>query len=158
MLYKLLNYVISGRIFVITKSFLLVKSMKVVFMASLLKTTHISTQAFPWLSLLTLHLFLLYIKDLLENIFRSLVNIYIDGTTVYGCTSKYLNDQSMPADLHLIKEKMAFNFQYFQNQVNNVSSSLSPVMMNSCTLNEIPCFEHLPGLRFTPDLKWNSCI
>lgn len=31
-------------------------------------------------------------------------------------------------------------------------------MMNSCTLNEVPCLEYLLKFKITPDLKWNSDI
>lgn len=43
--------------------------------------------------------FLLYINDLPKNTSRSLINIYANYTTVYRCTSKYLDDQCQVADL-----------------------------------------------------------
>lgn len=45
-------------------------------------------------------LFLLYINDLPKNIFRSLINVYSDDNMMYGCTSKYLDDQCLAADLY----------------------------------------------------------
>lgn len=47
------------------------------------------------------------------------------------------------------------------NQASIISSSpiepeLFPVTLNSCTLNEGPCFEHLLGLKFNPEFNWNS--
>lgn len=46
-----------------------------------------SMQASPKALFFILH-FLLYISDLLRVIFRSLLKIYVDDTTVCGCTSK----------------------------------------------------------------------
>ena len=30
--------------------------------------------------------------------------------------------------------------------------------MHNAGLSEVACFDNLPGLKFTPDLKWNDCI
>lgn len=43
--------------------------------------------------------FLLYINDMRKNIIRSLVNIYADGTAVYGYNFKYRDDKSLADDL-----------------------------------------------------------
>lgn len=45
--------------------------------------------------LLGLTLFRFYINDLPKNTLRFLVNIYVDNTSVYGCSSKHLDDQCL---------------------------------------------------------------
>lgn len=57
----------------------------------------------------------------------------MDDTTVYGCTLKTLDDQSLAVDLssdQALKAqcgmlKVTCNLQYVQNQASNVSSSLN---------------------------------
>lgn len=63
--------------------------------------THMSQEvnsAIPQCLLFGSTLSVLYINDLPKSILRSFVNIYADNT-IYGCTSKNLDDQRLAADL-----------------------------------------------------------
>lgn len=79
-------------------------------------------------SLFGLTHFLFYISDL-SKILISLVKIYSDDTTLYGCTFKKLNDKSKTVDLYadLVLtekkgEKLTGIIQCLPNKFSNVLS------------------------------------
>lgn len=96
--HKLSSFCISGGVFAITQSFLSQRSMKVV-VNRRSSEADMNNAGVPQGSLLGLTHFLLCIRDLRRNIHRSLVNLYADYTTVYGCTFKNNDDQNPAADL-----------------------------------------------------------
>lgn len=64
----------------------------------------------------------------LSSKYLCLVNIYVDNTTIYRCTSKSLDDQNLAtdlaADLTLMAQwgcqRLAYEIQYGQNQIRNI--------------------------------------
>ena len=103
-------------------------------------------------------------------ILRSFVDIYADDTTVYGHTSKPYDDQTLAADLSSDLDRtdqwgnewlVTFNasktkllsFHHHRNTPN-----FPTVRMNGSPLKEASCFDRLLGLKFTPDLRWNTYI
>ena len=123
----------------------------------------------PQGSLLGPTLFLIFINDLPLDIVSSL-NMYADDTTVYGQTSKTCSDTVLAANLtsdleHVVKWGKFWLLSFNSSKTKLLSfhhhkgsPSFPPVKMAETTLNEAPCLDRLLGLKFTPDLKWNSYI
>ena len=86
LLHKISSYGISGKVFAIIRSFLSDRSLRVVINGQSSDAYSINAGV-PQGSLLGPTLFLLYINDLPKWIIRSMVDIYADDTTDYGCTS-----------------------------------------------------------------------
>lgn len=115
------------------------------------------------------YLFLLYISDLPKNI---LSNKYISGdTTVYGCVSKNLDEQSLKTDfffhlshpdqwdknwlviLNISKTKLVTFLHHVAVAWVFFLFFLFPFMKNGCTLNESPYLECLLTCKITTELE-----
>ena len=123
----------------------------------------------PQGSLLGPTLFLIFINDLPSEIVSS-VNMYADDTTVYEQTSKTYKDINLASDLSsdlkkVVKWGKTWLVTFNSSKTKLLSfhhhrgtPSFPSVIMDETTLQEANCLERHLGLKFTPDLKWNSYI
>ena len=168
LLLKLACYGISGNVLAVIESFLSNRSLQVV-VSGQTSDAHKINAGVPQGSLLGPTLFLIFINDLPLDIVSSL-NMYADDTTVYGQTSKTCSDTVLAANLtsdleHVVKWGKSWLVSFNSSKTKLLSfhhhkgsPSFPPVQMAETTLNEAPCLDRLLGLKFTPDLKWNSYI
>merc|ERR1712215_258105 len=97
-------------------------------------------------------------------------SIYGDDTTEYGCTSANVDHQSLAYDLsadlnQTIEWGKSWLVSFNAGKTKLVSfhhhranPDFGAIRMGDSILEEAPCLERLLGLKFTPDLKWNSYI
>ena len=169
LLHKLSSYGISGRVHSIIKSFLSGRSMKVVVNGQSSKV-HAINAGVPQGSVLGPTLFLIFINDLPDSVIRSFINIFADDTTIYGTTSKNVNHSdlapNLSSDLSVTVQwgtKWLVKFNASKTKLisfhhHRDTPVFPPVTMGGMTLDESPSLDKLLGLKFTPDLKWNSYI
>ena len=124
----------------------------------------------PQGSILGPTLFLIFINDLPDHITESFVDIFADDTTLYGCTSKSIDDEKLASrlssDLHTIVKwgsKWLITFGAKKTKLvtfhrQHSDPSLPPIYMGDTPLPEAPCLDRLLGMMFTPDLRWNTYI
>ena len=169
LLHKISSYGIAGNVFSIIKSFLSDRFIRVVIDGQK-SEAHSINAGVPQGSILGPTLFLLYINDLPNHILRSFVDIYADDTTIYGSTTKTVNDQvlsdSLSSDLEHVVEwgkRWLVTFNASKTKLLSLHHQrsdphLASIEMNGCLLGEAQCFDKLLGLTITPDLKWNTYI
>ena len=169
LLQKLSSYGISGKVLATIKSFLSNRSMRVVINGQC-SPDHSINAGVPQGSLLGPTLFLVFINDLPDHIVRSFVDIFADDTTLYGCSSSQMGDEdlatSLSSNLDSIVEwgsnwLVTFNASktklvtFHHCRSNPVLPSIS---MGGTPLAEAPDLDKLLGLKFIPDLRWNTYI
>ena len=168
LLLKLASYGISGNVLGVIESFLSDRSLKVVINGQTSEANKINAGV-PQGSLLGPTLFLIFINDLPSEIVSS-VNMYADDTTVYEQTSKTYKDINLASDLSsdlkkVVKWGKTWLVTFNSSKTKLLSfhhhrgtPSFPSVIMDETTLQEAKCLERHLGLKFTPDLKWNSYI
>ena len=169
LLHKVSCYGITGKTFSVVKSFLTSRSLKVVVNGQS-SDAHPINAGVPQGSLLGPTLFLLFINDLPNDIIRSLIDIFADDTTLYGHTSCHVTDEiladSLNTDLnHVVQwgKKWLVGFNSLKTKLlsfhhRRSEPNLPTIRMENASLSEAASFDKLLGLKFTPDLKWNSYI
>ena len=169
LLYKLSSYGISGRVYSIIKSFLTGRKMKVVVNGQSSEILGINAGV-PQGSVLGPTLFLLFINDLPDSLIRSFINIFADDSTIYGLTSKKVNHFDLASNLYSDLtatvhwgNKWLAKFNASKTKLitfhhHRDAPNIPTISMDGVDLEESPSLDKLLGLKFSPDLKWDSYI